>query len=344
MARFSNPFFRIIFIRYLSSFFGHFQLHFALSSPVWALSESHTLGEAASLEFNTFFWCCRLGSHDRPVPWPLTQLSFQPWWYNWGEMCENTKTGCNGRIVTAFINAAKKYYTKNIQIFPSKWNQIKASLKTTSYQPVTVRIPKRAGYPNANEFRTVIKTIEVFHRFHEHVRGREEQLGNAGKVGRQEEDTPDSRVSAWDRAGNKWSFRAEVSVVCVFALVHVCMYNHLLWLEARLKTWSSNAETVSGRVAATFLTVERKHIKWAIFNNHSKKKKETKKIEKSMVIKYKKQLFHWGPGWVTVTWEITHVSRNIWHQPAPPRLHSDNWQGQMSWHITQQHSREKGRG
>lgn len=61
--------------------------------------------------------------------------------------------------------------------------------------------------------------------------------------------------------GNKWSFRAEVSVVCVFALVHVCMYNHLLWLEARLRTWSSNAETVSGRVAATFLTVERKHVK-----------------------------------------------------------------------------------
>lgn len=111
-ARFWNPFFRIIFIRYLSSFFGHFQLPFALCSPVWALSESHALGEAASLEFNTFFWCCRLGSHDRPVPWPLTQLSFQPRWYNWGQMCQNKKTGCNGRIVTAFINAAQKYYVK----------------------------------------------------------------------------------------------------------------------------------------------------------------------------------------------------------------------------------------
>lgn len=64
-----------------------------LSSPVWALTESHALVEAASLEFNTFFWCCRLGSHDRPVPSPLTQLSFQPCWYNCGEMCENTGKG-----------------------------------------------------------------------------------------------------------------------------------------------------------------------------------------------------------------------------------------------------------
>lgn len=37
-----------------------------------SLTESHALVKAASLEFNTFFRRCRLGSHDHAVPWPLT--------------------------------------------------------------------------------------------------------------------------------------------------------------------------------------------------------------------------------------------------------------------------------
>lgn len=46
------------------------------ASPVTAnlssRTESHALVKAASLEFNTFFRRCRLGSHDHAVPWPLT--------------------------------------------------------------------------------------------------------------------------------------------------------------------------------------------------------------------------------------------------------------------------------
>lgn len=59
----------------------------SLCSPVFILSafaspalanlsshtESHALVKAASLEFNTFLWHGRLGSHDRVVPWPLTR-------------------------------------------------------------------------------------------------------------------------------------------------------------------------------------------------------------------------------------------------------------------------------
>lgn len=88
-----------------------------LSSPVWALTESHALVEAASLEFNTFFWCCRLGSHDRPVPSPLTQLSFQPCWYNCGEMCENTGKGLWQKNSNSFYQHYNQIIHKKKNIF-----------------------------------------------------------------------------------------------------------------------------------------------------------------------------------------------------------------------------------
>lgn len=111
----------VVFIHYPSSFFGHFQLHFALSSPVWAFSGSHALVEAATLEFNTFFCCCRLGSHDRPVLCCLRDYPFNLGDIIGAKCVKIQKKGCNRRIVRAFINATKNTMWKIIFIhFPTK--------------------------------------------------------------------------------------------------------------------------------------------------------------------------------------------------------------------------------
>lgn len=55
---------------------GVFILSAVASAALTNLSsrtESHVLVKAASLEFNTFLWHGRLGSHDHAVPWPLTR-------------------------------------------------------------------------------------------------------------------------------------------------------------------------------------------------------------------------------------------------------------------------------
>lgn len=78
--------------------------------------------------------------------------------------------------------------------------------------------------------------------------------------------------------------------------------------------WRHKAATqklkLSGTVAATRRLVMGKRLKWSIFNKKRKRK--------WVVIRSKKQLLYWMPGWVTASWEITHVSRNIQHSACSP--------------------------
>lgn len=61
-----------IFIHCIPPFDYLLSLLSAFASPALAnlssRTESHALVKAASLEFNTFLWHGRLGSHDRAVP------------------------------------------------------------------------------------------------------------------------------------------------------------------------------------------------------------------------------------------------------------------------------------
>lgn len=135
--------------------------------------------------------------------------------------------GCDKSIVTAFINTTNKFCIKkkHFQVLSEQENKNSNQHKsqTTNLSPMNPKKnPSWLSY--CREFIAQIKTTGIFRRSHRHVRGREKQLGNAGKVGKQEEDAPDSRVPAQGRAGDKWSFRAGVSVVSVFrawTCVHV---------------------------------------------------------------------------------------------------------------------------
>lgn len=136
---------------------------------------------------------------------------------------------CDKSIVTAFINTTNKFYIKKKKHFrvlseqkTKNSNQHKS--QTTNLSPMNPKKKNNSWLSYCRGFIAEIKTTGIFRRSHRHVRGREKQLGNAGKVGKQEEDAPDSRVSAQGRAGDKWSFRAGVSVVSVFracTCVHV---------------------------------------------------------------------------------------------------------------------------
>lgn len=97
--------------------------------------------------------------------------------------------------------------------------------------------------------------IKVFHRFLRHICSKCKKKSsvpgkvqrNAKKVGRQEEEV----LQTPNQAGNECSLRAGVSAVSL--RVHVCTFNHVLWLEAGPKISSSTIVTLmqSGTVATT---------------------------------------------------------------------------------------------